>query len=282
MNFFDQGRGFGKTCVMGACLTVLLASPSRSDTAPDLLTEPFQLSLGTFILDIDPSVRLDGETQTGTEIDWKRGFGFDDAARFRIDAAWRFKNKHKLRASWFSDSRARTATFDRDIAWGDETFAVGAEVRGSLDFDIYQLGYEYAFQQSPTHELTASAGLHVTDIRAALAASATVDASAQGALRSDIGKATAPLPVLGVAGLWSLPGDFWLNARGEYFYLALGDYEGRIQNYRVAVTWQPRTWLGLGLSYDYSSLKVDIDRTAFTGKLDWTYRGPMLFYNASF
>lgn len=265
-----------------ALVALALVLPATAGAGPNLLTDPFQLSLGTFILDVDPSVRLDGETQTGTDVDWKRAFGFGDAARFRIDGAWRFSDRHKLRASWFSDSRDRTASFDREVAWGDETFAVDAEVRGSLDFDIYQLGYEYSFQQTSRYELTASAGLHVTDIRAALAASASVDASAQGAFSSDIGKATAPLPVLGLAGLWSLPGDFWLNARGEYFYLAFGDYEGRIQNYRLAVTWQPRTWLGLGLSYDYSSLEIDIDRTAFTGKLDWTYRGPMLFYSASF
>ncbi|NDY96959.1 hypothetical protein [Wenzhouxiangella limi] len=265
-----------------ALVALVLVLPATAGAGPNLLTDPFQLSLGTFILDVDPSVRLDGETQTGTDVDWKRAFGLGDAARFRVDGAWRFSDRHKLRASWFSDSRDRTASFDREVAWGDETFAVDAEVRGSLDFDIYQLGYEYSFQQTSRYELTASAGLHVTDIRAALAASAAVDASAQGAFSSDIGKATAPLPVLGLAGLWSLPGNFWLNARGEYFYLALGDYEGRIQNYRVALTWQPRTWLGLGLSYDYSSLEIDIDRTAFTGKLDWTYRGPMLFYSASF
>jgi hypothetical protein len=227
-------------------------------------------------------VRLDGETQAGTDIDWKRAFGLGDAARFRVDATWRFGEAHKLRASWFKDSRDRSANFDREVVWGDETFAVGAQVRGSLDFEIYQLGYEYAFHRSPNRELTASVGLHVTDVRAAISASAGVDGSELGEFRTDGGDVTAPLPVLGLAGLWSLPGNFWLTARAEYFYLAFDDYEGQIQNYRLATTWQPRSWLGLGLGYDYSSVKVDIDRASFIGKLDWTYSGPMIFYSASF
>ncbi|MEE4295299.1 MAG: hypothetical protein V2J20_01630 [Wenzhouxiangella sp.] len=239
-------------------------------------------SLGTFLLDIDPIVRLDGETQTGTNVDWKRAFGLGDASRFRLDATWRFGETHKLRANWFNDSRDRSANLDREVVWGDETFAVGAEVRGSLDFDIYQLGYEYAFQRNQNWELAGSVGLHVTDVRVALSASADVGGSPQGEFRTDIGDVTAPLPVLGLAALWSLPGNLWLNARAEYFYLAFGDYEGQIQNYRLAMTWQPRSWLGLGLGYDYSSLKVDVERSAFTGKLNWTYSGPMVFYRASF
>ncbi|MFP4334419.1 MAG: hypothetical protein ACOC0Q_03630 [Wenzhouxiangella sp.] len=264
------------------CLAGMLASPGRAETGPDLLTEPFQFSLGTFVLDVDPGVRLDGQTQAGTEIDWKRAFGLGDVARFRMDATWRFGQAHKLRASWFKDSRDRKTTFDREVVWGDETFAVGAQVRGSLDFEMYQLGYEYAFHRSQNRELTVAAGLHVMDVRAALAAGAEVDGSELGNFRTDGGEVTAPLPVLGLAGLWSLPGNLWLKARAEYFYLAFDDYEGQIQNYRLAMTWQPRAWLGIGLGYDYSSLNVDIDRTAFTGKLDWTYSGPMVFYSASF
>jgi hypothetical protein len=50
----------------------------------------------------------------------------------------------------------------------------------------------------------------------------------------------------------------------------------------VALTWQPQKWLGVGIGYDYFSLDVDVDRPRVTGTLDWTYRGPMLFYSASF
>lgn len=275
-----RSRYLGHGLAIG--LLGLSAGPLSADGTPNLLVDSFQLSLGTFILDFDPTVRLDGEVGTGTPVDWKRTFGTGDVTRFRVDGAWRFGDRHKLRAAWFNYSRSRSAVIDEEISWGDEVFPVDAEVRSKFDFDVYQLGYEYAFKRGETHELTGSIGLHVTDLSASLAARGSVGDEVSGDLRSESGSATAPLPVIGFGGLWALPRDLWLNATAQYFYLATGDYKGRIQDYRVALIWQPRTWLGLGIGYDYFSLNVDVDRPRFTGKLDWTYEGPMLFYSASF
>jgi hypothetical protein len=280
-----SGAGKGGVGLIGAGLAIgligLSASPLAADDKPNLLVDPFQLSLGTFILDFDPTVRLDGEAQTGTPVDWERTFGGGDVTRFRIDGSWRFHDRHKLRASWFNYSRTRSAVIDQEISWGDEVFPVDAEIRSKFDFDVYQLGYEYAFRRRESHELTASVGLHVTDLSASLSARGSVD-GAPGEASAETGSATAPLPVIGLGGLWALPNDLWLNATAQYFYLSTGDYRGRIQDYRLTLTWQPRTWLGVGIGYDYFSLDVDVDRPRFTGTLDWTYRGPMLFYSASF
>jgi hypothetical protein len=53
-------------------------------------------------------------------------------------------------------------------------------------------------------------------------------------------------------------------------------------NYRAAVVWQPKKWVGIGLGYDSFNVDVDIDKDSFHGSLDWTYEGPQLFYNVSF
>jgi hypothetical protein len=279
-------RGRSGVARIGAGLVVALvglsASPLAADAAPNLLVDPFQLSLGTFILDFDPTVRLDGEAETGTPVDWKRTFGGGDLSRFRIDGSWRFRDRHKLRAGWFNYSRTRSAVIDQEISWGDEVFPVDAEVQSQFDFDVYQLGYEYALRRRDSHELAASIGLHVTDLSASLSTRGSIEDGAAGEASAETGSATAPLPVIGLNGLWALPNDLWLNATAQYFYLSTGDYRGRIQDYRVTLTWQPHKWLGVGIGYDYFWLDVDADRPRFTGTLDWTYRGPMLFYSASF
>jgi hypothetical protein len=279
-----RGRsGVGR---IGAGLVVglvgLSASPLAADAAPNLLVDPFQVSFGTFILDFDPTVRLDGEAGTGTPVDWERAFGGGDLSRFRIDGSWRFRDRHKLRAGWFNYSRSRSAVIDQEISWGDSVFPVDAEVQSQFDFDVYQLGYEYALRRRDSHELATSIGLHVTDLSASLSARGSVGDSGPGKAGAETGSATAPLPVIGLNGLWTLPHDLWLNATAQYFYLKTGDYKGRIQDYRVTLTWQPQKWLGVGIGYDYFGLDVDVDRPRFTGTLDWTYRGPMLFYSASF
>jgi hypothetical protein len=92
----------------------------------------------------------------------------------------------------------------------------------------------------------------------------------------------APLPVIGLRGLWSLTHDLWFEATAQYFALSIGDYDGNLQDYRASVTWQPRRWLGIGVGYERFTVDVDVDKDDFNGSLDWTYDGPMIFYNASF
>lgn len=275
----DVGR-IGAGLVVG--LVGLSASPLAAGGEPNLLVDPFHLSLGTFFVKFDPTVRLDGQAGIGTPVDWKRTFGGGDLTRFRVDGSWRFRDRHKLRAAWFNYSRTRSASIDQEISWGDEVFPVDAEVQSKFDFDVYQLSYEYVLRRRESHKLAASVGVHVTDLSASLSARGSIDGGGPRRAGAETGSAAAPLPVIGLNGLWALPNDLWLNAMAQYFYLETGDYKGRIQDYRVALIWQPQKWLGVGLGYDYFSLDVEVDRPRFTGTLDWTYRGPMLFYSASF
>ncbi len=92
----------------------------------------------------------------------------------------------------------------------------------------------------------------------------------------------APLPVIGLRGIWDLSHNFWLDATAQFFALSIDDIDGNLQDYRVMVTWQPKKWLGVGLGYNHFTLDVDVSKDDFDGSLDWTYGGPMIFYSASF
>jgi hypothetical protein len=227
-------------------------------------------------------VRLDGDTQTGSNLDWENTFGDDDLTRFRVDGQWRFGERHKARFLWFNSSRSESTTLDRDIDWGDETFPLDANVRGQFDFDIYELAYEYSFLKRETYELNGSFGLHYTDLSFSLSAKASTSG---GTLEADIeedASVGAPLPVIGLRGLWQLPYHFWIDAQAQFFYLSIDEYDGNLQDYKVMVTWQPRKWFGLGLGYNHFAIDVDVDADRFDGSLDWTYKGPMLSYSAVF
>ena len=112
----------------GIVVAALMAvAPARADDGPDLLTEPFNVALGTFILNSDTKVRLNGEAQRGDKVDWEDSFGGGDLNRFRVDGYWRFADRHKVRALWFSSSRTQSKVLDKDISWGDEVFPVDAQ-----------------------------------------------------------------------------------------------------------------------------------------------------------
>jgi hypothetical protein len=269
------------------CLAAALAASvpiANAEESPNILTDPFQLSLGTYVVNTDTLVELNGDVQQGSKVNWEDTFGGGDLTRFRIDGHWRFgdSDRHKLRFLWFNSTRSKSKTIDEDIEWGDQVYPANAKVTGELKFDIYELAYEYAFVRRDTWELNASAGLHLASMSIGLKAKA---ADSNGTLLFDQhkdGKLNAPLPVFGLRGLWQLGHNIYLDAQGQYFKLSIDDFDGNVQDYRIVATWQPRPWLGVGLGYNRFAVDVDVGKDRFDGSLNWKYKGPMLFYSAVF
>ena len=279
-------RARGKARIAASCLVatdIALQTRPAAAEAPDLLQQPFYAALGSFILDSDTKVRLDGSTgDRGTTVDWEETFGGANVTRFRIDGYWRFGERHKIRALWFNSSRSEGRVLDDTIDWGDQEFPVDARVEGTFSFDVYELAYEYAFLHRENYELAGTIGLHYTELETKLAAKAE---TSNGTLDRDIEQSAsvgAPLPVIGVRGMWRLPRAFWLDASAQFFKLSFNEFDGSLTDYRLAAFWQPKTWLGLGIGYNQFSVRVDVDRDRFDGRLEWTYRGPMLFYCGAF
>jgi hypothetical protein len=269
-----------------SCAAVaLLGSPAvRAEDAPDLLTDSFQVALGTFVVASEPTVQLNGETGSGDHVNFDEALGGGDATRIRLDSHWRFcdSNRHKVKAIAFSVSRENSKTLDRDIEWGGEVYPVNAKVDAEFQFSVLEAAYEYSFLHRDNYELAGSVGLHYTTLDASLKAKAE---GSGGAVTEDIsrsGSVDLPLPVLGLRGIWSLSHGFWLDATAQFFALSIDEYDGNLQDYRVLVTWQPKSWLGVGVGYNQFSVDVDIDKDNFNGSLDWTYRGPIVYYSASF
>jgi hypothetical protein len=195
---------------------------------------------------------------------------------------WRFAERHKLRALWFSTSRSNSRTTDQEIDWGDETIPVGAKVKGDVNWDIYELAYEYSFLRRDTYELSASIGSYYATVDTSLSAKIT---NPGGTTERKVGgdaSVDLPLPVLGLRGLWVFPYDLSLDVSGQWFALSVNEYSGNLQDYRATLTWQPKPWLGIGLGYDWFQAHGDVDSSDFKGNLDWTFQGPMLYYSASF
>lgn len=280
----EHARGSVSLTALAAAFLVLLGSPLTTFAAdsPDVLTDPFFVSLGSFILSTDTKVRLDGKIDDGSLVDWEQKFGKGDVTRFRIDGFWRFADRHKVRFLWFNNRRTNSTTLDEEIEWGDETFPVNAKVKGEFDFDVYELAYEYAFLRRPSYELTGTIGLHYTDLSLALSARGSVN---DGQISGDIRKEAsvgAPLPAFGLRALWTLPYNLSLDASAQYFALSIDEYDGSLADYKVVLTWQPKKWLGLGIGYNQFGVDVNIGKDKFNGSLDWSYRGPMIFYSAVF
>jgi hypothetical protein len=275
--------GFGASCT--CALALLATAPTAlAGDAPDLLTDSFQVAIGTFAISSEPSVQLNGEASTGDKVDFDEKLGGGDEQRVRLDSHWRLGDtgRHKVKLIGFSMSRDRTSTIDEEFEWGGDVYPIDAKVKAEFKFSVIEAAYEYAFLQRDNYELNGSIGLHYTSMDASLKAEA---ASSGGTLTADIDNSAsvdAPLPVIGLRGMWNLSHNFWLDATAQFFALSIDDYDGNLQDYRLLLTWQPKKWAGIGVGYNRFSVDVDVDKDDFNGSLDWTYSGPIIYYSASF
>ena len=248
----------------------------------NLIDQTGYVSLGTFLNNSEMKIRVDAEGDEGSVVDWGREFGNKDVNRFRLDGIWRINPRHHIRLMYTDYSRDRSETIDHDIEWQGDTIPASATVRAHQGFTIIEGAYEYAFMHSDTLELVGSAGLHYTKLEASL--KATVDLGGGGGTAEVGGPASvnAPLPVIGGRVLWRMGGNFYLDGQLQYFALSMDGFDGSITNYRAAAIWQPSKWIGVGLGYDSFNIDVDLKKDRLTGSMDWTYSGPMAYFNVSF
>jgi hypothetical protein len=247
-----------------------------------LLDDPFMVSLGTFLLTTKTKISINGTAgNSGTVVDTKKDLGFKDADRFRLDATWRFAPNHKIRAMYFSINQSNTRTLDRDITVGDTVYPVNVEVTARNSTSVYELAYEYSFLRRENYEVTASVGLHAVDFGFSLSGVGTVNGQS-GQARTETAGVTAPLPVLGVRGLWEIAPKWYLDAQAQYFALKIDNIDGRITDLRAGVTYMPGRHWGVGAGYNQFLTTVGVDKSAFDGRLKWNYSGAQVFVTASF
>jgi hypothetical protein len=258
-------------------------APAASAEGASPIESTGYVSLGTFLNKSSLKIRLDGEAgDIGTEINWGDTFGNNEQTRLRLDGLWRMTDRHHLRFMYTDYSRSKTATFEDDVNWGGELIPVNASVTGKVGFTIAELAYEYAVKRNENMELALSAGVHYTSFEAKLTAIVEGGGGSAGGTVGGKASVGAPLPVFGGHGLWHLGKDFYADAQVQWFALSMDGYDGSILNYRAAILWQPRKWGGIGIGYDSFNVDLKVDKDKFTGKMDWTYQGPQLFFNFTF
>ncbi len=171
---------------------------SGTSGGPNMLEDTFMVDAR----DLHPGVGHDRASRRpdgrpGTEFDWDENFGGMDGSRFRVDGAWRFADRHKVRGMWFNFARNRSTEFNEEVEWGDVTFPVDVTVDGSFEFDIYELAYEYAFLKRENLELSGSFGFHLAQFEVGMTADVDTGGGGGTVEIGDKGELNAPLPVIG-------------------------------------------------------------------------------------
>jgi len=279
MNLSSLRRCGGSIALLSTLLlpAIAAAADERGPIARDLNAD-----LGGFFMDFDTDVRLDGESGPGDEVSFRDDLGLTDQDLFRIDAFWRFADRHKVRLMYFDYNRANNRTLSRDIEYGDTTFPVNADARGEVDEQIFEIAYEYAFLQRDDLELSGSIGIHDIRIKASLEADVTSPGGGGSTQLAETADGNGPLPVLGLHLLWDMGAHFYLEGLVQFFALEYDNYDGSLEDYKLGVTWFPTTNFGLGIAYNKFASRLDVTDDDFTGKLRIEYGGPMAYVTVAF
>ena len=244
-------------------------------------------NLGGFFLDTDVKARLNGESTNNPDVDFDKTFGKgSDNTRIRGDVLWRITPTHHLRFLYFDNSVTRKRVIDEDIAFGDDVFHAGGEVKAKTSLKIGELAYEYAFIRQPTFELAGSFGVHWVDTSLRLSGDATVTDSngnsseVSGATKT--GSVSAPLPVLGIRAGWVVAPQIYLDAQGQYFQAKINGIDGHLTDLRAGATWMFSQNFGVGIGYNRFTAHMKTDKDNFDGRLRVGYSGFQAFLTGAF
>lgn len=251
-----------------------------SDYHP-MLSDRFFVNLGLFNPTKDFKLRVDGQSP-GNSIDFEKEVGAKDSQTTgALGLHWRFGEKWSVSGQyWAVDSGARWQ-LDEDVQWEDVVFKEGTFAEIGTDLTVYRVFFGRKFWTRPGHEFGAGIGLHWMEIEAFLAGQVIIDDVGDTEFQRGSVDAAAPLPNIGAWYLYSWSPKWGVVARVDWLSASIGDYSGGLTNAQAGIHYQLFNNVGLGLSWNYFSLDVDVEKSDWRGKVESKQNGPFLSLNVN-
>ncbi len=219
----------------------------------------------------DTNVRLDGTGPFGggVELDLEDDLDLkEDVSSYRIDAEWRFFDRHRFNFSFFDLSREATTTLNKTITiptTPPTIFPINFSVDSLWDWKVYAASYTWSFLQTNKYEVGLNIGVHITDI--------AIGIRTLNGLVSELEAVTAPLPVLGLTGAYAFTPKLILRSNVGGFYLAIDDFEGSLVNFDLDLEYNMWKYMGFGIGYNFFRLNINLEKDRFNGSAKYQYHG---------
>jgi len=260
--------------VFGVGFATILSTPSWAQN--DLEFDKFRISLGWFGPSADTSVRLDATSGIfGTSIKLEDDLGVSKKeSLFRIDGYWRPKKRHRIDFGYYDFERNGVRTISKTINFRDLTFVFNTQITSRFDLKIIKLAYTYLVVAKQKTTVGLSLGFNISEIGVGL--------SALDGVLSDFASTSIPLPVVGVNATHDLGSKFTLEAEIQFFYIDIGSADGSLFDGRVVLTYRINKNFGIGVGYNYFTVKASKTTLLFKGRVKFNYDGAQVFLNVFF
>ena len=262
-----------------AVLTLaLMATLAHADDYLSPVDERVRLSLGFMHVSSTTNIRLDSSANvTGTQVNAEHVLGLDGSDfEPKFQAMVRVGERHRLRFDYFTLDRTGNATLSAPVVFRDVVLQVGDPVQTNLSLRSLGINYEYSFIHRERFELAATIGVNDTDI------SAQARVSTQTRHVDQKEDQAGPLPTIGLDSTYVLSKRFYIDARAQYFKLAVDHLDGSLGFYELAGLYRFRPNVSFALGYTVAKATLTSRQSKTSGHFDFDSRGPELFVRIAF
>ena len=219
------------------------------------------------------NIRLDATAvDVGVELDFEDNLNLDDVTVVPIVGVdWFIKKKHGLNLIYFDLQRESNGQSTVSFRFGDETFPANVPLAIQFDTEVIALTYAYKFFNNSKRSFGLNFGINVNNIKAG------IRTTTGGPTLSESGKATAPLPTLGVNGHVALSRKWAFSGTLGLFALSFDQYDGLLASMQAAFLHDTFKNVGFGVGYNGFLVRVDSEDEDFLGRIKYGYNGLTAF-----
>jgi hypothetical protein len=206
-----------------------------------LLNDKVRITLGGFYAETNTTVRLDGNTALGADVNFEDLLGLGSRKLVgEANVYWRFGERWRLDVNYFNISRTGSRTLTQDITWNDKIYTIGTDVNSESKISDLRTTVGYSVFKRLDKELGFGIGLHWTGLRFSL------EASGVGAQAKSV---TAPLPVVTMYSNVALTDTWAMSSRLDWLSLNYDQYSGSIRAVGFDFIYQPYTHVAFGVGW---------------------------------
>ena len=261
-----------------ATASILSAQAARADDFIKGGSETFTLNLGGIVNKWDSSIRLDGVSTRGTQINLESNGMKDNLSSFMASGTWRISERNRIDALYFGVKRDASRASTRDITVNDQTIPAGSTVSTEAKTDYLFFDYRYSFYKSDAWEVAGLLGLYGGKFDFTVAGPGVVLGS-----RVNISESTTvPLPLIGVSADWYIQPQWKISSVLSGMQAKIGDVDGKATVFTLGTDYMFTRNLGLGAAYLYTEIDVDVTKSGFNGNVNFKNNAGLLYATLKF
>lgn len=265
-----------------ACAAIAIAGLAATPAAAQGVNDKYWIELSGFRASPDTKVTLSRPGQPGTKLDMESDLGLNSHEFLPgIYGGVRLGERWLITGEYYGLDRNGSRLLSRDIVFDGVTYPTNVQVDSKFRSNIYRASVGYSFVKNDKGELGADIGLHATNFK--------IDIKGQGAaggpgltLQNRERSFTAPLPTLGLYGVYEIAPKVSVNGRVDWLSLKLGDYDGGILNAQASVAYNFTDLIAVGGGWRYVDYNLDVNKKNYTARFDYKFNGPSIFLRLDF